>query len=82
MKYKVLTSKKIWKSILKIPEKDRKKIVERLKKLSDLSSLNAIKMTNRPFYRDRVGDYRIIFFVDKRNKIVKIKMIEHVPVFS
>jgi len=77
MKYKVLISKKIRKSVLKFPRKNGEKILERLEKLSSPFSLNVIKMNKKSFYRDRVGDYRIVFSVDKKNKIVEIKMIDH-----
>jgi mRNA interferase RelE/StbE len=39
--------------------------------------LNARKLVNRDEWRLRVGDYRILFFIDDQQRTVTIKAIAH-----
>lgn len=73
--HKAIFSKKAAKIFLKIPVLDAKKIKEAIAKLQKKPDIHGtIKLKNIPvgFYRFRAGNYKIIFDVDHRKKILEI----------
>ncbi len=36
-----------------------------------------VRLTNLPYYKLRVGDYRVIFAVDSEAKVLRVLMIDH-----
>lgn len=59
---KVLLTNTFKKSIEKIPQKEVKRIIERLRELSEgKQNLDIVKLRNDEGYRLRVGNYRVIF---------------------
>jgi mRNA interferase RelE/StbE len=73
MTFEVKISKKVAKSISKINKDDAKRILDSLQKLEEPFSLPYEKLKGySDTYRIRVGDYRIIYFVDKANKVVVV----------
>ena len=73
--YKVKITTEGWKRIRKLDNSVSKKVLEKLKILSDFKNINNIKALKgevKNGFRYRVGDIRIIFEVDERQKIVWI----------
>ncbi len=55
-----------------------KRVVALLRDLSvDPFSRQSSKLSARDEYRVRVGDYRIVYAVDKRNKVVVVYRVRH-----
>jgi len=68
MDYKLSFSKTALKNLLKIPANKRKAILEKLQqlKLNPYKENNNIKkLVGHDGYRLRVGDYRVIYRIDK-----------------
>jgi mRNA interferase RelE/StbE len=71
MKYRVELKPKAIKDLNNIPKADGKRIVEKLKLLEDNLQGDVKKLTNyAPEYRMRVGDWRILFEIEKEKIIV------------
>lgn len=73
--YKVNITVGGWKRIKKLDSSVAKKVFEKSKLLSNFKGLNNIKALKGEFkdgFRYRIGDVRIIFEVDEKEKIVWI----------
>lgn len=71
MKYLVELKPKAIKDLKNIPKVDRTRIIEKLKLLEDNLHGDVKKLTNHtPEYRMRVGDWRILFEVEKEKIII------------
>ncbi|EEB73196.2 type II toxin-antitoxin system RelE/ParE family toxin [Thermococcus sp. AM4] len=75
---KILISRKAAKELLDVPEKERELIKDRISKLAffPLARLDVQKLRGyQNVYRLRVGEYRIIFEYQKREKVIKVLKI-------
>ncbi|AMQ17720.1 type II toxin-antitoxin system RelE family toxin [Thermococcus peptonophilus] len=73
MSYELILSGKSEKALKKAPPEDRKRIVSALFKLKENPwAMQYKKLRGHPFYRVRVGDWRIIYTVDDEAKIVYV----------
>ena len=73
MSYEVVLSRKSLKFLGNLSPKDRARIKESLLKLGENPwSMQYKKLKGYPFYRIRVGDYRIIYSVDESAKAVYV----------
>ena len=75
LNYTVRLSDETIKKLRKLDKKQAVKITDKIQYLSDFRSLNTIKKMEgriRSNYRLRVGDIRVIFDVDEKDKIVWI----------
>jgi len=75
---KILISRKAAKELLDVPEKERELIKDRISKLAffPLARLDVQKLRGyENVYRLRVGEYRIIFEYQKREKVIKVLKI-------
>ncbi len=72
--------------IKKSAEKDFKKLPEQIKQRVSSAILaleenpnppSSKKLKNRDEYRIRVGDYRILYFIDNEKKEVEIVIVDH-----
>ncbi|MDZ7623377.1 MAG: type II toxin-antitoxin system RelE/ParE family toxin [Ignavibacteriaceae bacterium] len=73
--YKIILVKRAIKDLDKLDEDAKGRIKEKIKLLKDNPASNSRKLSN-PFigsYRFRVGDYRIIFDIDK-DKVVILRI--------
>ncbi|WP_297488048.1 type II toxin-antitoxin system RelE/ParE family toxin [Thermococcus sp.] len=78
MSYEVVLSRKNLKFLRNLSPKDRARIKESLLKLRENPwSMQYKKLRGYPFYRIRVGDYRIIYSVDESSKAVYVVKIGH-----
>ena len=76
MSYEVILSRNALKFLKKLPPTDRERIKEALLKLSQNPWFTQYKkLRGYPFYRIRVGDYRIIYSVDEESKTVYVVRI-------
>ena len=75
---KLLVARTAYKQLLKIPFKIRSRIESRIEKLANSPfSKKSKKLSNRPGYRIRIGDYRIIYFIDKKKKTITVLSASH-----
>jgi mRNA interferase RelE/StbE len=79
MKYKVLIQKQARKKLLALPNSQKHRIAEKIQWLGDDPDnvkLDVKKLTGLPYYRLRVGHWRIIYERDDQIKIISIEMIK------
>lgn len=75
---KLFVSKTASKQLLKIPYSIREKIETEVEKLSDNPySQKTRKLSGRSGYRLRVGDYRLIYSINKKQKRIIILSVQH-----
>ncbi|PKN02312.1 MAG: type II toxin-antitoxin system mRNA interferase toxin, RelE/StbE family [Elusimicrobia bacterium HGW-Elusimicrobia-1] len=79
MSYIVKIKKSAEKEIYALPANIHQKIAEAILKLGkDVRPVGGVKLQGgRDGYRLRVGDYRIIYTIDDKNKIVEISGVGH-----
>ena len=78
MSHKVVVPPKVEKEINSLPDKLFDNITNHILRLSQNPFPNSsIKLKNTLGYRIRVGDYRIVFDVDIKNKLVIIQRVAH-----
>jgi len=77
--YEILYEKKILKDLDKIPASDVARIVASVRELSvNPAPRGAKKLSGQlTLYRIRQGDYRVVYTVDKREKMIRIVLIRH-----
>ena len=68
----------IRKDLVKIPQKDVKRIMERIESLStDPRPSWSMKLSGREEYRGRQGNYRILYVIEETIKIVQVTEVGH-----
>ncbi len=73
--YQILIEKKAERSLSKIPQKYKEKIILRIKELAKdpfARHLDVKKLQGRDGYRMRIGDYRVLYKVDKEKIIIYV----------
>ena len=79
MSYTLLIKKQAKKALQSVPQPDRARITEKIVLLGqdpDNASLNIKKLQGEPYFRLRVGQWRIIFDRDNEVKIISIEKIK------
>ena len=76
MSYNVLLHPNAIKFLRKLPKKDVERIKAKLSELVNPHSVKAIKLKNKDVYRIRAGNYRILYTVDDREKVVIVFKID------
>jgi mRNA interferase RelE/StbE len=68
---------KLMKLLRKVSRKDRERLLAALEALEkgELNTLSIKKLSNSPFFRVRVGDFRIVFLLDEQTKTVVIESV-------
>ena len=75
--FEVKLHRRVIKFLEKLNERDRKKILSVIERLNNPSSQPYEKLRGRKnVYRVVAGDYRIIYYVDKKNKIVSVLLVD------
>jgi len=77
--YTVLIKKQAKKALQSVPQPDRTRITEKIVLLGenpDNAGLNIKKLQGEPYFRLRVGQWRIIFDRDNEVKIISIEKIK------
>lgn len=66
------------KQLLKIPHQTRTKIEKEIEKLTNNPfPPKSTKLTGREGYRLRIGDYRVLYFVDKKRRTITVLSAQH-----
>ena len=79
MSYLLLIKKQAKKALQSVPQPDRTRITEKIVLLGqdpDNASLDIKKLQGDPYFRLRVGQWRIIFDRDNEVKIISIEKIK------
>jgi len=77
-KYRITFTKSSVRELDGIPRKDAQRIFRRTSKLAaNPRPMGYEKLSGRPLYRIRQGDYRIVYSIDDENRIVDIFKIGH-----
>jgi mRNA interferase RelE/StbE len=76
--YKIFFKKSVWKDFQSIPDKDLKKILNRIESLSSNPRLpGSQKLSGQERYRLRQGQYRIIFSIQDEELTVWVVKVGH-----
>ena len=79
MSYTLLIKKQVKKALQSVPQPNRTRLTEKIVLLGenpDNASLDIKKLQGEPYYRLRVGQWRIIFDRDNEVKIISIEKIK------
>ena len=75
--FEVKLHRRVIKFLEKLNERDRKKILSVIERLYNPFSQPYEKLRGRKnVYRVVAGDYRIIYYVDKKNKVVSVLLVD------
>jgi len=78
MSYQVAILRRAVKELARLPEKDRRRIEIDIESLATFPrSHDSKKLTGRDGYRIRSGDYRVVYEIDDRQRIVTILHVGH-----
>ena len=76
--YSVRLKRSAAREIEALPRKDRARIIERIRTLSeDPRPAGSTKLSDREAYRIRQGDYRIVYTVDDEDRVVLVSVVAH-----
>ena len=71
--YKALLSNKATKQLDKIPKTIYLKIYDRIKSLTNNPRpQGCVKLTDKESYRIRIGDFRVLYEINEKDKVVEI----------
>ncbi len=77
-KYRVLIRKSAADELSRVPKKDLRRIVERIRSLGDEPRpAGGEKLSAQERYRIRQGDYRVVYSIDDAARTVEIFKIGH-----
>jgi mRNA interferase RelE/StbE len=77
-KYNVIFTESSVKELGDVPRKDAQRILKRVSELAaNPRPMGCEKLSARPLYRIRQGDYRVVYFIDDSKKIVDVIKIGH-----
>lgn len=75
---RIFVKKSSVKQLLKIPQRQRVKIEGKISQLQhNPTPPQSIKLVGRPAYRLRVGDYRVLYSVNRKRKAIDILSAQH-----
>ena len=77
MSFEIIWSASAIKDIKKIQRAVAKRIFDAITRLKEEPYHNTIKLANSPYYRLRVGDYRIILDIQKKQLRILIIKVGH-----
>lgn len=76
--YKILIRKTAAKELGRIPKKDLRRVIERIRSLGENPRPHGcLKLSAQERYRVRQGDYRIVYSIDDAGMTVEIFKIGH-----
>jgi mRNA interferase RelE/StbE len=77
MIYRVDLTRKADNQMRNLSRSIRRRIDAKLLKMEDDPYSGAVRLTARPGFRARVGNYRILYEVDDRANVVRVNQIVH-----
>jgi mRNA interferase RelE/StbE len=76
--YRIEIGQTAQRALRKLPADIRRRIGEAIEKLADEQYPQGVKkLTNRPGWRVRIGEYRVIYTVDDDERLVRIWRVAH-----
>ena len=75
--YEIIFDKKVIEYLTKQEKKIKKRIFNKIIYTKEKPFRYFERLTNRKEYKLRIGHYRVIADIDKKSKIIKIRMIDH-----
>ncbi len=76
--YEIYFRESVWKDVKKIPKKDLRNILKRIKSLSeDPRPVGCEKLTGQDRYRLRQGTYRIVYSIQDNELTVWVVKVGH-----
>ena len=77
-KYKIEIKKSTQKEIYKLPDQDLKRILIKIEALADNPRpLDSQKLSGEEKYRVRVGNYRILYFIEDQLLVIIVIKVAH-----
>lgn len=77
MTYQVILQSKVAKFLSALREPLRTRIKDALRELQDSPETKGERLSPSAFWRIRVGDYRAIYEIDRKNKMVVVLYVGH-----
>ncbi len=78
MAYALTILRRAQKELASLPKEDYQRVRDAMVKLADTPRPDGtLKMTGRPAWRIRVGDYRVIYEIDDDKEVVSVIHIGH-----
>jgi len=78
LSYKIFIKRSAQKSLAKIDKKNREKIIETIYNLEgNPRPENCKKLKGREGWRIRIGNYRVIYEIDEKEKRINVLFIGH-----
>lgn len=77
MPWQVLWSEKSVKQLKKIDKKNARKIRDSVLEISDNPYQKVTRLTDSPFFRLRIGNYRVILDLQQNKVIVFVIQVDH-----
>jgi mRNA interferase RelE/StbE len=78
VEYKIFFKESVWKDFEKIPKKDLKKILQKIKSLANYPRpYGGEKLTGLNRYRVRYGNYRIVYSIQDNELTIWIVKVGH-----
>jgi mRNA interferase RelE/StbE len=77
MTWQVVWSEKSVKQLEKIDKKDAQRIYDRVIDCADDPFKTAVRLTGSPFFRLRVGNYRVILDLQQSKLLVFVVEVDH-----
>ena len=74
--YKIELPKRVTKQLDKIPDKDYPSVSKAIQNLKETPHPIGCKKLLEPLYRIRMGDYRVIYWIDDKTKTIIITKVE------
>jgi mRNA interferase RelE/StbE len=76
--YRITIKKSAAKELEAVPRKDLRKIIMRIRSLAQNPRPHGSqKLSGREQYRNRQGDYRIVYFIEDKDSLIDIVKIGH-----
>jgi mRNA interferase RelE/StbE len=78
MSYTVVFLEKAQEELTRLPQKAISKIIEKIDRLAENpNNIKSKKLIGSPFYRIRVGDYRVIYEMENEILLITIISVGH-----
>ena len=76
--YNVDIPKRVTKQLDKIPTKDYPSVSKAIQSLKEVPRPTGCKKLLESFYRIRIGDYRVIYWIDDANQNIVITKVQRI----
>ncbi len=74
--YKIDLPKRVSRQLDKIPNKDYPPVSKAIKSLEEIPRPSGCKKLHESLYRIRIGDFRVVYWIDDKNRSIIITKVE------